>query len=298
MSKSQNIDFTCPTCRNSQKTLIFTSITASHNQHLKEQFLNDQLNKFTCKFCNSKYSLEVPVLYHDVKKKIAIWYSKDPRYVPKPQMFDNYLSRAEVVHTLDDLKKLSGDEEEEVSIVHFKGLRRLLLMEKYGTIDESLEDYKIINDVENQKQCPNCGSSDQMFGLSHSCENCGHKKIRINNENLFMALSLFQIFNYFINKNERLELHEKIKKALSDSIQGNTGRNIDHLFKYCNEIKICGNNKVFLHFTESNWELNYSSESLSDLYSICRRPEEIIYAAAALKGYINLHFSHQSPASY
>ncbi|WP_158635196.1 CpXC domain-containing protein [Formosa maritima] len=104
MSKSIIIDFTCPICNNSEKMILFTSVTAPKSQNLKEKLLNNELNMFNCTTCKSSCKIEVPILYHDINKQFAIWYSMNKSFVPAPPLNRHYLFNAKVVNDLQILK--------------------------------------------------------------------------------------------------------------------------------------------------------------------------------------------------
>jgi len=104
MSKSINIDFTCPICNNSEKFTIFTSITVPESKNLKEKLFKNELNMFNCTTCKSSCKIEVPILYHDMNNQFALWYSMYKSFVPAPPLNRHYLFNTKVVKVLQSLK--------------------------------------------------------------------------------------------------------------------------------------------------------------------------------------------------
>ncbi|PKH52573.1 hypothetical protein CXF68_18525 [Tenacibaculum sp. Bg11-29] len=291
MSKTINIDFLCPNCKNSENITLFTSVTASEHSKLKERFLKNELNFFNCKTCNSSFKIEVPILYHDINKQFAIWYSKDKNFVPEPPIINNYLFNAKLVNDLQSLKTEILLFENQIISTKFEQQKLHVKMDysKYENIDECLIDFKHIHKL-NDIQCKFCNKPDITYGFSIICEHCGKNINTISNKKLYVAISLFGIFNHYLNHltfEYKNEIEKRIENTLSEIKFDNKINNFSDLNNYLKKIKLIGNkNYLFIYFNDK-WELKINEEKLDELYNISNNPAEIIIMTTALTGYIN-----------
>jgi len=291
MSKTINIDFSCPNCNNSENISLFTSITASEHIELKEKLLNNELNFFNCKNCKSSYKIEVPILYHDIKKQFAIWYAKDENFIPEPPIINNYLFNAKVVNSLKSLKTEILLFENQILSTKFEQQKLPIKMEynKYENIDECLTDFKHIHDL-NNIECKYCHKTDSMYGFSVACEHCGKNINTVTNKKLYIALSLLDIFNHYVNQltvESKDNISERINHVLTEIKFDNTTNNFTDLDNYLKNIKVMGNQNNLVIAFVNGWELIINSEKIESLSKISNNPSEIIIIATALTGYIN-----------
>ncbi|CAM1357629.1 CpXC domain-containing protein [Tenacibaculum halocynthiae] len=291
MSKTITIDFSCPKCNNAENITLLTSITASKHQKLKEKLLDNELNFFNCKTCKSSFKIEVPILYHDINKQFAIWYSKDKKFIPEPPVINNYLFNAKVVNDLESLKTEILLFENQIISTKFEQQKLHVKMDysKYKNIDECLIDFKHIYEL-NDSKCKYCNKSDITYGFSIICEHCGKNINIISNKKLYIAISLLGIFNHYLNHltfEHKKEIEERINNFLSKIKFENKINNFAYLNKYLKKIKVIGNqNSLFIYFN-NKWELQINEEKIDELFKSSNNPAEIIIITTALTGYIN-----------
>ena len=73
----------CPSCKAENEVNIWDSINVTLDPEIKPELLNGKIFKYNCIKCNFEFKLEYPFLYHDMDKKIMIWYSKEQGIMPK-----------------------------------------------------------------------------------------------------------------------------------------------------------------------------------------------------------------------
>lgn len=74
MSDSKMVDFYCPRCGAPGEVCIYTSVNVTLDPHLKEEIFSDELNTFECAKCGATGFQESCVLYHDMHRRIAVWF--------------------------------------------------------------------------------------------------------------------------------------------------------------------------------------------------------------------------------
>jgi len=58
---------------------LYTSVNVKLNPDLKGELLNGSLNLVTCPECGRQQYVEIPLLYHDMERRIAIWVFPEQR---------------------------------------------------------------------------------------------------------------------------------------------------------------------------------------------------------------------------
>ena len=75
MTHEREEDVSCPSCKKTEKIKFYYSINADLNPELREKLFNVEINVFKCKRCkNEAILLDIPLLYHDMKRKFQVWY--------------------------------------------------------------------------------------------------------------------------------------------------------------------------------------------------------------------------------
>ncbi|KPK77293.1 MAG: hypothetical protein AMJ89_02630 [candidate division Zixibacteria bacterium SM23_73] len=74
MSKKVKMKIACPQCGRKQKVLAYKSINVTLSPQLRENVFNDDINRFSCTDCNIYLLLPLDLLYHDMKRKFAVWF--------------------------------------------------------------------------------------------------------------------------------------------------------------------------------------------------------------------------------
>lgn len=69
-SIKQEIQCHCGTCF---EATLYSSVNVKLNPELKRELLDGSLNVVVCPACGEQRSIEIPLLYHDMERRIAIW---------------------------------------------------------------------------------------------------------------------------------------------------------------------------------------------------------------------------------
>lgn len=72
MSTGGEMDIAC-TCGHHFKAWLWQSANVTASPELRQQILNGEMNMVQCPSCGSKFHVEVPFLYHDMKAREWIW---------------------------------------------------------------------------------------------------------------------------------------------------------------------------------------------------------------------------------
>lgn len=110
MSKVGHYDFRCPKCRHSQKFTIWESVTAHLNPDLKSKILNGSFFQQRCGGCKASVELTHPVLYHDTRKRLAIWLCEgglNREYEDAMDVFGMTLSSGYTLRIVYNLRELA-----------------------------------------------------------------------------------------------------------------------------------------------------------------------------------------------
>ena len=73
MTKTNSEKIECTNCKHSFLVTLYDSINVDHNPELKEQLLNNKLNKAICPKCKKEDKANIPILYNDMQNEIMIW---------------------------------------------------------------------------------------------------------------------------------------------------------------------------------------------------------------------------------
>lgn len=74
MSKVKSIEHKCSVCGKHNDIVEWESLNAQLDPEEKEMLLQGNLFEYTCENCNSINKLNYPFIYHDMKRKIMIYY--------------------------------------------------------------------------------------------------------------------------------------------------------------------------------------------------------------------------------
>ena len=71
LCKTEKVD--CPSCGHAQEVAIWGSVNVTADPHLKRAILSGEINGFECPACRFQCRVECDMLYHDMKRRLAIW---------------------------------------------------------------------------------------------------------------------------------------------------------------------------------------------------------------------------------
>lgn len=74
MSMQNEVTLTCKDCGHSQTFTMWNSVNVSLNPELNDKIKDQSLFQFKCEECGETYTVEYPVLYHDVNNKFMVQY--------------------------------------------------------------------------------------------------------------------------------------------------------------------------------------------------------------------------------
>ncbi len=74
MSSARTVEITCPQCNKKQATEVWESVNVTVDPHLKQSFLENRLNVFTCDGCKWSGPVDVSLIYHDMTNRIWVHY--------------------------------------------------------------------------------------------------------------------------------------------------------------------------------------------------------------------------------
>ena len=136
MSKSREVNITCPICNETNKFTIWDSINTMLDPELKEKAKDGSIFVFECPSCREKTQINYPCLYHQMEDEIMIYYATNDE--DEKEIVDFWTNPNE----LFEMKKES------------RYLHRIVrslneLREKIAIFDEKLDDriieiYKVI----------------------------------------------------------------------------------------------------------------------------------------------------------
>ena len=72
VSTGGETDITCA-CGNRFRAWLWQSANVTASPELRQRILNGEMNMVRCPSCGSRFHVEVPFLYHDVKAREWIW---------------------------------------------------------------------------------------------------------------------------------------------------------------------------------------------------------------------------------
>ncbi len=101
MAKSSVKKITCPKCGAQSDFTVYSSINSVHDPELSEQLKNLSLYEAVCPKCNTKAIVDYGLLYHDMNKRIMIYYVR--KEIEAQKAADMFLGRG-VYDVAEDLK--------------------------------------------------------------------------------------------------------------------------------------------------------------------------------------------------
>lgn len=133
MSLQNEVTLTCKDCGHSQNFTLWNSVNVSLNPELNDKIKNQSLFQFKCEKCGEVFTVEYPVLYHDVNNKFMV------QYLP-------------VSASKEELDKFEKEKEEAVEVLNqftsmgykFRAVRtRRSFISKINTFENGLNDLPI-----------------------------------------------------------------------------------------------------------------------------------------------------------
>lgn len=73
MSSSVQESVICPKCKHRQDFTYWTTLNVTVDPSLKSQLLDRRLTTFKCEICRHEVRMAYDMLYHDMRKPLAIW---------------------------------------------------------------------------------------------------------------------------------------------------------------------------------------------------------------------------------
>lgn len=77
MTQIQFETFACPNCGSDIEARIHSSVNVTLDPDLRDDVMNDRLNTAMCSNCGAPIRVVTRVLYHDMTRRIAIWFAPD-----------------------------------------------------------------------------------------------------------------------------------------------------------------------------------------------------------------------------
>lgn len=74
MSQVVSRSLRCPSCNQSQETLVYSSINVPNDPEFRERLFAGKVNVFQCEACGKKAMLYNPLLYHDMQRQFCVQY--------------------------------------------------------------------------------------------------------------------------------------------------------------------------------------------------------------------------------
>jgi hypothetical protein len=83
MDQPKKRKFTCPHCKSEEQFSVWESVNVTLQPSLKNQVLTRGLGNFTCSNCGRGVWVGHPIHYHDVARKLMIWFPfEEPKKPP------------------------------------------------------------------------------------------------------------------------------------------------------------------------------------------------------------------------
>ena len=133
MSMQNEVTLTCKECGHSQNFTLWNSVNVSLNPELNDKVKSQSLFQFKCEECGETFTVEYPVLYHDVANKFMV------QYLPNST-------------TEDDIEKFEKEKKEAIEVLNqftnmgykFRTVRTMgNLISKIYTFENSLNDLPV-----------------------------------------------------------------------------------------------------------------------------------------------------------
>lgn len=77
MTQIQFETFACPNCGSDIEARIHSSVNVTLDPDLRDEVMSDRLNTALCPNCGTPIRVVTRVLYHDMTRRIAIWFAPD-----------------------------------------------------------------------------------------------------------------------------------------------------------------------------------------------------------------------------
>lgn len=77
MSQIQWETFACPRCGSDIEARIHSSVNVTVDPDLRDEVMSDRLNTAECSNCGTPIRIVTRVLYHDMTRRIAVWFAPD-----------------------------------------------------------------------------------------------------------------------------------------------------------------------------------------------------------------------------
>lgn len=77
MSKSREIQYTCPYCGKEFQTTIYESINVKEDVDLKDNCMSGDIFKHLCPHCHTDFMIQNPLVYMDYDLKFMLWVSTE-----------------------------------------------------------------------------------------------------------------------------------------------------------------------------------------------------------------------------
>jgi len=128
MEKAVEKTVTCPKCQGEGKFTVYGSINSVQDPELTEKLKNLSLFDYTCPHCNARVTFDYGLLYHDMDKRIMIYYKRKEADAKK--VADMFLGRG----IYDVAEDLQG------KYLYRVVRRKRQLREKIAIFDANLDD--------------------------------------------------------------------------------------------------------------------------------------------------------------
>ena len=100
MSKPYTEQIECPSCKQEFTATCWESLNAELNPEEKAELLSGTLFNKTCPQCNKMFTLEYPILYHDMTHKMMVWLTRDDN---ETENIKTIMETAESLKMMDEM---------------------------------------------------------------------------------------------------------------------------------------------------------------------------------------------------
>lgn len=74
MTLARTEKMVCPGCGKDQQVVVYSSINRNLDPELLVKLFEDSINVLVCSSCQKSYSIDVPLMYHDMDRKYVVSY--------------------------------------------------------------------------------------------------------------------------------------------------------------------------------------------------------------------------------
>jgi len=100
MSKRKTYNITCPSCGTQQEVELCESINVAAEPELKQDLLENRLNRVTCTDCDACFRIDMPLLYSDLAHNVLIHWIPETKTLTRRQIIDDFDESLEQINKM------------------------------------------------------------------------------------------------------------------------------------------------------------------------------------------------------